>query len=207
MPQPQGSRGPTVYVALHQCAALSRIGRLDTTGTEEESMTARTANNQIAPGIRRGGAKASPASAGRAPGSAPAAAGDPGDSYTATAMSDVLDHAARAMIARGTGGLSPAALGAMWADWAMHLAVSPGKQMRLVEKAMRKNLHFARYLGRCAASGGSAPGCIEPLAQDRRFRDEAWQQPPFNLMYQGFLLTQQWWHNASHGGARGDARA
>ncbi len=124
---------------------------------------------------------------------------EPGDSYTATAMSDVLDHAARATLARMTTGLSPAGLGAIWADWAVHLAISPGKQMRLWEKAARKSVRLGQYALRCATSGGTAPCCIEPLAQDRRFRHESWQQPPFNLMHQAFLMSQQWWHNATTG--------
>jgi polyhydroxyalkanoate synthase len=41
--------------------------------------------------------------------------------------------------------------------------------------------------------------CIVPLPQDHRFAAEAWQKPPFNLFYQGFLLHQQWWHNATTG--------
>jgi polyhydroxyalkanoate synthase len=41
--------------------------------------------------------------------------------------------------------------------------------------------------------------CIEPLPQDKRFRGEAWQKWPYNLLYQSFLLHQQWWHNATTG--------
>jgi polyhydroxyalkanoate synthase len=37
------------------------------------------------------------------------------------------------------------------------------------------------------------------LQQDRRFAGEAWQQWPYNLIYQTFLLQQQWWHNATTG--------
>ena len=124
---------------------------------------------------------------------------DLGDSYSATAMRDVLDHSTRAMLARMTGGLSPAALGAMWADWVVHLASSPGKQGQLWEKALRKSMRFRQYALHCALSGGTGPCCIEPLAQDRRFRHEAWQKPPFNLLHQAFLLNQQWWHNATTG--------
>jgi len=123
---------------------------------------------------------------------------DQGDSYTATAMSDVMDHAARAAIARMTLGLSPAGMAAMWADWAMHLASSPGKQLRLVEKAARKAVRLGDFALRCAA-GGHADCCIEPLPQDKRFRHESWRKPPFNLIQQSFLLTQQWWHNATTG--------
>ena len=41
--------------------------------------------------------------------------------------------------------------------------------------------------------------CIKPLSQDKRFAAPAWQPWPYNLLYQSFLLTQQWWHNATTG--------
>ena len=38
-----------------------------------------------------------------------------------------------------------------------------------------------------------------PLPQDRRFTGPAWQSPPYDFIYQAFLLNQQWWHNAMTG--------
>jgi polyhydroxyalkanoate synthase len=119
------------------------------------------------------------------------------DSYSATAFSEVLDRSTRAMVARTTLGLSPAALTAVWTDWALHMLGAPGKQLRLIEKATRKSIRFGQYAARCAMEGGSTERCIEPLPQDPRFRSEAWQKPPFNLYHQAFLLVQQWVHNAT----------
>ena len=107
-----------------------------------------------------------------------------------------LDRAFKANLARLTNGISPAGMMSLYVDWLAHLALSPGKQLQLVEKASRKSARLARYLGQTAA-GADAPPCIEPLPQDRRFRHKSWQQWPFNLIYQSFLLTQQWWHNAT----------
>jgi len=108
-----------------------------------------------------------------------------------------LDRLTNAMVGRFTFGLSPQALAGAWLDWAMHLAASPGKQQQLVDKAWRKSLRLALYLGHCTMHGGQHEGCIAPLPQDRRFADPAWMKPPYNLLHQAFLLTQQWWHNAT----------
>ena len=35
--------------------------------------------------------------------------------------------------------------------------------------------------------------------QDHRFDDPAWRQWPFDILVQAFLLSQQWWHNATTG--------
>jgi polyhydroxyalkanoate synthase subunit PhaC len=114
-------------------------------------------------------------------------------------LRDVLDHAVHASLARFTGGLSPAALAEAYADWAVHLAISPGKQVELAAKAARKWVRFTRYASACAMRGGTCQACIEPLPQDRRFAGNEWQTWPYNLLYQAFLLQQQWWHNATTG--------
>jgi poly[(R)-3-hydroxyalkanoate] polymerase subunit PhaC len=109
-----------------------------------------------------------------------------------------IDRLLHATVGRATLGLSPAALALAYADWAIHLASSPGKQAHLVEKALRKVVRLGLYALRCATDANACP-CIEPLPQDRRFSGQSWQHWPFNLVYQSFLLNQQWWHNATTG--------
>lgn len=110
---------------------------------------------------------------------------------------DALDHAAHASLAHLTGGLSPAALTAAYMDWAVHLAISPGKQVELATKGARKWTRLAQFATRCAMNGGICEPCIEPLPQDRRFIGDDWQRWPFNVIHQAFLLQQQWWDNAT----------
>ena len=109
-----------------------------------------------------------------------------------------FDRLYHAWLGRQTLSLSPAALSLAYLDWLAHLSVSPGKQLQLVQKALRKILRMTIY---SAGDGlkSDASCCIEPLPQDKRFRDEAWQQPPYNLIYQGFLNFQQWLHNVTTG--------
>jgi polyhydroxyalkanoate synthase subunit PhaC len=124
-----------------------------------------------------------------------------------------LDHAARAALAKWTGGLSPVSALAAYTDWALHLALAPGKQAQLFEKAGKKTQRLLAFAAAASAAKGGAMGgamggaigdapcapCIEPLPQDKRFNDPAWQAWPFNVMAQSFLLTQQWWHVATTG--------
>jgi polyhydroxyalkanoate synthase subunit PhaC len=109
-----------------------------------------------------------------------------------------LDRPLHAAMARFTLGISPAALSQAYIDWLQHILFSPDKQSALAETAARQ---WARYLEYCrsACADPNCPHCIEPLPQDKRFAGEAWQKWPFNAIYQGFLLSQQWWHRATTG--------
>ena len=112
------------------------------------------------------------------------------DSYSTQS----LDHAIKAHLARFTMGVTPYGLSSLFFNWGVHLAGSPGKQVQLIEKAARK---VARLMI-AAAQHGEADPCIAPLRHDKRFDVPEWQQWPYNLIYQNFLLTQQWWYNATN---------
>ncbi len=114
-----------------------------------------------------------------------------------TELTNAIDRSYNAALAQLTGGLAPRVLTMAYFTWLIHLSTSPGKQSQLIEKGLRK----LTRLFSCSvqsASGGGKP-FVEPLPQDHRFVDSVWQQWPFNIWYQSFLLTQQWWHNATTG--------
>jgi polyhydroxyalkanoate synthase len=109
-----------------------------------------------------------------------------------------IDRSVHASIARFTGGISPAALALAFADWQLHLAASPGKQFALAGEAARSAYRFAEAL--TLPNAKFAPwSLVEPAPADRRFAAPDWKLPPFNMMAQAFLLTEQWWHSAATG--------
>ncbi len=107
-----------------------------------------------------------------------------------------LDRLIHAWIGRFTLGISPASLMLAYYDWMSHLIFSPGKTVELFESAFQKALRFSIYATR-SPFDPSIQTCIEPLPQDRRFSSTDWKIWPFNLFYQAFLLSEQWWHNAT----------
>jgi polyhydroxyalkanoate synthase len=114
-------------------------------------------------------------------------------------LEQALDKGLKAALARFTAGLSPFALAAAYNDWALHLAAAPGKRLELLEKAGKKAWCLVNHTCQCALHPDATEPCITPLPQDKRFQGESWQKWPYNVMYQGFLLNQQWWYNATTG--------
>ena len=127
---------------------------------------------------------------------APSRAEDIERSFLGNQISETIDRMVNANLARGTAGISPTVLAMAYLDWLIHLGLAPGKQALLTEKAVRKMVRLAMYAGK-SMQGDAVPPCIEPLPQDHRFAGEGWRQWPYNLIYQSFLLTQQWWYNAT----------
>ncbi|MCF3973565.1 PHA/PHB synthase family protein [Paracoccus salsus] len=103
-----------------------------------------------------------------------------------------FDRAARAALARLSGGVSTHAFLQAWSDWAQHLARAPGRQMELAEHAQRNLVKLMAM----AASPGSPPPFV-PKAHDHRFDHAGWQETPFRLWQQGFLAVQDWWDHAT----------
>lgn len=111
-----------------------------------------------------------------------------------------LDLISNAWLGRFTGGISPAALANAYFDWLSHLQLAPSKQEKLIEKGWQNFWRWLVYASSAACHDDpDMQPCIHCLPQDKRFTDPAWQAWPFNVISQGFLLNQQWWHRATTG--------
>ncbi len=101
-----------------------------------------------------------------------------------------LDQNVRDWLASTSKGLSPLALSRAYFDWAMHMAVSPGHQLDLMQKA------FA--LGQHAISASFSPITdAEHPEKDSRFSSAGWEQLPYRAFKEGFKASEKWWHKAA----------
>ncbi len=106
-----------------------------------------------------------------------------------------LDAAFHAQLSKSSMGLSPISLALAYADWAMHLAASPGRQMLLAENAvaLSKQALTNSMQNKPAEDADGRP--VRDL--DPRFSDAGWNQWPFNAMKEGFKANDAWWREAT----------
>ena len=118
---------------------------------------------------------------------------NPGSDAPSADAADRMFHAA---LARLTGGISPAALWLAYTDWLIHLSAAPARRLEIAQAASQAAGRFAEAATRSIATPWAS---IKPPPQDQRFAGAGWELPPFNLMAQGFLLTEEWWRHATTG--------
>jgi polyhydroxyalkanoate synthase subunit PhaC len=116
------------------------------------------------------------------------------------------DRELHAMLARLTGGISPVALSLAYLDWVAHLAAAPQRQLEIIKEAMASASKLVRAALHNVSPEQGPWSLIRPQPQDHRFVNPEWENPPFNLAAQAFLLAEQWWHGATTG-VRGVAPA
>ena len=105
----------------------------------------------------------------------------------------VLDEAVHSQWSRSSMGLSPISLALASADWALHMAASPGRQMVLAQRAMALAQQAV-----LAAAQPELDAQGQPLPDlDNRFSDAAWQQWPFAALKEGFKAGDAWWREAT----------
>jgi polyhydroxyalkanoate synthase len=106
--------------------------------------------------------------------------------------SEAIDRAFRAAIGKLTGGLSTTAYTAAWTDWAMQLALSPGRQMELTLDAMRRAADSLAFASRAAGAEKLSPSEGLAAPADSRFAADAWQQYPFNVLARAYQNGAAW---------------
>lgn len=106
-----------------------------------------------------------------------------------------FDRLLHAWQAKGTGSLSIISLSLAYLDWSLHLADAPERRSALALKALEQLKRLA-----------TPAEWTEPAPEDHRFRHEAWSRAPFSQVAQAFLLTEEWWKEAT-GGLPGVARS
>jgi polyhydroxyalkanoate synthase len=106
-----------------------------------------------------------------------------------------LDRWLHAQVSNLTGGISPVALRMAFDDWLTHLSNNPSQQAELARKAMQ----LTQQLTTCAfgALDPTRTQHVTAKPEDGRFTNPAWQDWPFNVVSQSFLLTEQWWKDAT----------
>ena len=110
-------------------------------------------------------------------------------------LAQVIDEAFHAQLAKTSMGLSPIALTLAYADWALHLAASPGRQMLLGQRAMALSQQAlaSTWQHKPAVDGDGQP----VHEKDLRFNDAGWSQWPFNALKEGFKATDAWWREST----------
>lgn len=110
-------------------------------------------------------------------------------------MAQLIDDALHTQLAKVNLGLSPISLALAYLDWAMHLAVSPGRQLWLAQQALVLTAQVATHAGSPLVSQDAAE---EPVTEaDSRFSDTHWSRWPFSAYRDGFKATQAWWREAT----------
>ncbi len=92
-----------------------------------------------------------------------------------------FDREFRAQVAQMTSGLAPTAFTTAWADWAMHLALSPAKQRELQQHVMERANDTWSFALRALTGTPVSPADGFDGQPERRFDAQDWTQFPFNV--------------------------
>ncbi len=103
-----------------------------------------------------------------------------------------VDDLFHARLADSSMGLSPISLALAQADWAWHLAVSPGRQLLLAQKAQALALQVLARAMNPAAVDEAAP----TADSDLHFADEGWRHWPYRVWKDAYKATEAWWREA-----------
>ena len=112
-----------------------------------------------------------------------------------------LDEAFHAQLAKSFMGFSPISLSLAYADWALHLAASPGRQMKLAQRGMALSEQALTNQWTHAAAVDAEGKPV--LELDPRFSDPGWNHWPFSALKEGYQASDAWWREATEADAEG----
>ena len=107
-----------------------------------------------------------------------------------------IDRIVRAWQSHFTLSISPESLIVAFFSWAIHLADLPGKKTEILTEYLIKISQYFEYISHTAMCS-EYPSCFEPLPHDERFSNDEWNKWPFNIISQGFLMTESCWQSAT----------
>jgi polyhydroxyalkanoate synthase len=110
-----------------------------------------------------------------------------------------FDREFRAQLAQMTAGLAPTAFTTAWADWAMHLAMSPARRLALREEAAARAGDTWAFALRAMAGEPLLPQDHFEGQPDPRFAGEAWSKWPFNVYARAYQNSAALMHDAVQG--------
>jgi polyhydroxyalkanoate synthase len=109
-----------------------------------------------------------------------------------------FDREFRAQLAKMTSGLAPTSFTTAWADWVMHLALSPAKQMELQQQLLERAQDTWSFALRALAGQPVAPSEGLEGQADRRFAAPDWNQFPFNVYARAYQNSAALMNHAVH---------
>jgi len=109
---------------------------------------------------------------------------------TAPSPTPSLDELVHAELSKATLGLSPISLALAYADWAMHLGASPGKQLTLMQLALKLCQDTASQQVNTHTDNS-------PYPNDPRFADTTWSQSPYKLLKDSYQAHEAWWKEST----------
>ena len=111
------------------------------------------------------------------------------------ALADRIDQEFKSELAKACMGMSPIEICSAYFDWLSHLAISPGRQLQLVQSFVRKSAKLGMYSIQ-SLFDSSVDGPASKL--ERRVSGEGWQRWPFSVLAQAHQTTKDFWNEATH---------
>ncbi|WP_133140638.1 PHA/PHB synthase family protein [Legionella genomosp. 1] len=102
---------------------------------------------------------------------------------------DILLHSWQG---RFTGWLSPASVSLAFFDWLSHFSMAPAKQIHIARKNWQNVIKLLFFAIHCQQTNTSlTEHCMQLKLEDKRFKEESWNNFPFSLYVQQFLMIEQ----------------